>query len=114
MAEVRFDQIGGVSRAALIGRLDSAGVDSIETVFLAGIAAAGLPAIVDMSSASYLASRGVRMILAAARSLEDHGAQLVLYGALQAVRDVIDTSMIEAVLPVVDTEADALAALRQG
>ena len=105
----RPDGPGEVTRFALEGRLDSANVGRIEEHFTAQLVQSGKHALVDLSQVAFLASMGVRMLLGTAKSLYAGGANMVLYGANPAVTEVIETMGIDAVLPVAQSEAEALA-----
>src|SRR5579872_112258 len=89
--EMRLSEAGGVKKVSLSGRLDSAGVDVIETKFSANIVPAGENTIVDISEVAFLASLGVRMFIATTRALSWKGAKLVLYGATPPVMEIIET-----------------------
>lgn len=109
MADVQFAEVSGVTKAIMDGRLDTAGVDALEIRFLSGIAAAGSAAIVDLSQVTYVASLGIRMLLTAARSVRNKGGQLAVFGASSAVMDIIHSTAISDVIPVLQSEAEALA-----
>ena len=103
------DQPGDVTRIALEGRLDTASVGRIEEQFTAQVAQGGKHALVDLSQVVFLASMGVRMLLGNAKALVAGGAQMVLYGANPAVAEVIEATGIGEVLPVAQSEEEALA-----
>ena len=107
--EMTVGEAGGVKKVALSGRLDSAGVDVIETRFSAIIVPQGANAIVDLSDVEYLASLGVRMFISTTRALSWKGKKLVLFGATPAVTEIIETMGFSDVVPVVATESEALA-----
>src|SRR6185312_2108561 len=100
---------GGVKKVVLAGRLDSAGVDVVESRFSASVVPAGENTIVDLSELSFLASLGVRMFIATTRALSWKGKKLVLYGATPPVMEIIETMGFSDVVPVVATESEALA-----
>ena len=60
---------GKAIKIALRGRLDTAGVDQIETRFSARIVPGGRQAIVDLAEVSFIASMGLRMFITVARSV---------------------------------------------
>jgi anti-anti-sigma factor len=100
-------------RAVIIrlhGRLDAAGAEQIDGAFMAATAQAEVErhALVDLSGVSFLASMGIRLLIAAARGLNRKGALLVLYGAADLVQDVLDLAALDQIIPVVATEAQAL------
>jgi anti-anti-sigma factor len=95
----------------LAGRLDAAGADQIGVRFSAVVASAGHPAVIDLSGVSFVASLGIRLLISTARSMASKGQPLVLFGAGDLVRGVLDDVALDQIIPIVDTEAEALARL---
>lgn len=95
----------------LDGRLDAAGADQIGVRFSAVVASAGQPAVIDLSGVSFVASLGIRLLISTARSMASKGQPLVLFGAGELVRGVLDDVALDQIIPIVDTEAEALARL---
>ena len=98
-------------KVTLTGRLDSPGVDRIETKFLASLVPESNNAIIDLSRVDFVASLGIRMIVSAARSLQARQAKLALYGAQEQVRQVFEVVSLGKIIAICSTEAEALAAL---
>ena len=110
--QIKFDQVEGFNKVALAGRMDTAGVGAVELRFSSGIVPGGRSTMVDMSEVEFLASLGVRMLISTARALSSKGGALVMYGATPAVSDTIETMGFAQIVPLADTEADAIALLR--
>jgi len=108
---ISITEMSGVTKAALSGRLDTASVDKLEISFIAGIVPKGQNTIVDLSQVSFIASLGIRMLLSGARALSRQNATMVLYGASDAIMDIIETTALSEIITVVPGEADALAAV---
>ena len=106
--DMQHSDIGNVRRVVLAGRLDTAGVDLIETRFGAIIVPAGRNTVVDISQVSFLASMGIRMLISTTRSLSRKGGKIALYGATPAVREVIDTVALTDIIPLADSEDEAI------
>ncbi len=100
------------AKVVLKGRLDTAGVDRIETKFSAALVPRGLNAIVDLSAVDFVASMGLRMLISVARALSRKGAQLVLFAPQEGVREVFESVSLGDLIPIRETEPDALAALQ--
>jgi anti-sigma B factor antagonist len=101
----------GVLNVLLIGRLDTPGVDHIETQLTAHLVPRGARAIVDLSEVAFLGSGGIRMFITIARTLSRKGGKLVLYGAQPLVAQVLETTSLNEIVPVrVDATAAAAAA----
>lgn len=98
-------------RVALVGRLDTPGVDRVETQFVEALVPGANNAIVDLSRVEFVASMGIRMLVSAARSLRTRQATLVVYGAQDPVMRVFEAVALTKLLPICSTEADALAAV---
>lgn len=106
--EVVHSDIGDIRKVVLVGRLDTAGVDVVEPRFGAAIVPAGKNTVVDLSQVTFLASMGVRMLIATTRALSRKGGKLVMYGAGPGVMDVIETTALWDIIPVAKTENEAL------
>jgi anti-sigma B factor antagonist len=112
--EMQFSDIGIVRKVVFVGRLDTAGVDRVETRFGAAVVAAGKNTVVDLSQVTFLASLGIRMLITTARSLSRKRAKLVMYGATPAVMEIIDTTALHEIIPVAGSEDEAVALVSGG
>jgi len=95
-------------RVSLSGRLDIAGTDAIAIQFAAATAAAHHRVVVDLSAVEFLASIGIRAIVANARAVQARGSRLVLYvGSNQMVTQTLEVTGIDTVIPMFAELADA-------
>jgi anti-anti-sigma factor len=101
-------------KVTLSGRLDTPGVDQVETRFIASLVPGGKSAIVDLSQVEFITSMGIRMFVSAAKSLKSRRARLVLFGAHEQVALVFDAVALHKIIPVCADEAEALAVMRNG
>jgi anti-anti-sigma factor len=97
----------GVLNVSLMGRLDTPGVDAVETRLTAHLVPRGARAMIDLSQVTFIGSGGIRMFITIARALGRKGGKLVLYGAQPLVAQVFDTTSLNEIVPV---RADATAA----
>lgn len=104
---------GQATKLALQGRLDTAGVNAVETRFLATAVARGRPAVVDLSGVELITSMGIRMLISAARGMSQRHNRLVLFGAQDFVLEVLETAAVDTLMAVVPTEAEALALIKR-
>ena len=51
---------------------------------------------------------GIRMLISTTRSLSRKGGKIALYGATPAVREVIDTVALTDIIPLADSEDEAI------
>ncbi len=107
------DTVEGVVNLALMGRLDTPGVDSIETQLTAHLVPRGAHAMIDLSQVSFIGSGGIRMFITIARALGRKGGKLVLYGAQPLVAQVFETTSLNDIVPV-RSDATAAAAVVRG
>ena len=107
--EVQFSDLSGVTKAVLDGRLDTASVNVVETRFIAGIVPKQQHAVVDLSNVSFIASLGIRMLLSTARALGSNGAKFAMFGATPVVMEVFEATALSEIIPLADTEAEAIA-----
>ena len=98
-------------KISLHGRLDTPGVDAIETKFT--VAAKGRNALVDLSGVSFVASMGIRMFFSSARVLKAAGCRLILVAPRGMVNEVLENAGVSQIIPVVPDEERALELLRQ-
>jgi anti-anti-sigma factor len=103
------DLTDGTLCVALSGRLDTVGVDRIEAQVNQAVNAQARHAALDLSGVSFLASMGVRLIIALARSQKARGRQLVLVGAQPAVRATMDMVALDKIIPLLPSR-DAVVA----
>jgi stage II sporulation protein AA (anti-sigma F factor antagonist) len=101
----------GLVKVTLSGRLDTVGVDRVERQFVSALVPPGSNAIVDLSQVDFVASVGIRMLIAAARGLRMKQATLALYGVQDRVGRVLESVSLAQIIPICSTEAEAFAAV---
>lgn len=98
-----------IVKVTLHGRLDTAGVDQIETRFAATLVPGAHNAIVDLSDVSFVASMGLRMFISVGRALSNKERTLVLLSPQDLVAEVFKNAAITKIIPVVFDEQEAIA-----
>jgi anti-anti-sigma factor len=106
---IAFDD-GATARVVLDGRLDNVGAQDVAQP-LATLASAKQNLIIDMSGVSFIASMGIRHLVAAAKALARRGGRLVLLKPLPMVTEVLEAAGLTSLLPIVDSQAAAMAAI---
>jgi anti-anti-sigma factor len=102
----------GVVKVGLVGRLDTPGVDAIETRFTAAVCPRGARTVVDLSGVEFIGSLGLRMLITIARTLSRKNGKLVLYGPQAFVAQVLETASLGDIIPVQPDAASAVAAVK--
>jgi len=108
--EVSIADEGSTARVALVGRLDIKGAEAVDLP-LATLSGAKRNILVDMSQVSFLASIGIRHLVAATKALARRGGQLILVAPQDVVREVITTAGLASIIPMVGNESEARAML---
>lgn len=96
-------------KISLVGRLDTPGVDRVETRFISQLVPGANSAIVDLSQVDFVASMGLRLLVTTAKNLKTRQAKLVLYGAQRPVLQVFEAVALNKIIPICSEEAEALA-----
>jgi len=109
--ELSVDKVGGANCARIRGRLDATGADSIDLRLTAALTSSGQPAIIDLSGVDFVASMGLRLLISVAKALRVKGAAVALFGANEAVGDVLEQIALGELMPIVATEQEALDAV---
>jgi anti-sigma B factor antagonist len=97
----------GVLKVALSGSFDMAGAADVDLPFRV-IGGKWNRVIVDLKNVEFLASMGVRMLVKTARAISNRGGKMVVMTPSDAARKVLSTTGVDAIIPVVGSEAEAL------
>lgn len=101
-----LEKTDAYTHVSLVGRLDTAGVDEVETRFNAAIVPSRNDAIVEVSGVEFLASMGIRMLLTVAKILNRSNARMILVAPSAVVEETLRFTGIADLIPVAaDLEA---------
>jgi len=102
-----------IVNVALIGRLDTPGVEQIETRLTASLVPRGARAIIDLSQVEFVGSLGIRMFITIAKALARKQGKLVLYAPQPLVQQVFETTSLHDIVPI-SPDAGAASAVARG
>jgi anti-sigma B factor antagonist len=106
-------QVADVAQGAVLitlaGRLDIMGAAKIDLAFNAAISTRR-GVVVDMSEVQFLASIGIRILVLGAKQQQRRGGTLVLLNPHPDAEQVLETTGITDLLPILRDEASAIAA----
>jgi anti-anti-sigma factor len=111
--ELDVQVVKNVTHVKLRGRLDTHGVDAIETKFTGSIVPGHTNAVVDLSGLSFISSMGLRMFIGVAKALKRDNAKMVLFAPHAMVSEVFASTALAHIIPIVGTEAEALAKIAE-
>ncbi|MDP1900049.1 MAG: STAS domain-containing protein [Rubrivivax sp.] len=103
-----MDAETGATDVRLVGRLDAAGADRIGLRFTVAVASKPQPALVDLAGVSFVASMGIRLLVATAKALRLKGHTMVLYGAQTEVQDTFEQAALDQILDIAADRPQAL------
>lgn len=110
--QVTVSEFGATGkRVTLTGKLDIAGADKIDLP-LAVIAGERQSVVIDMGAVDFIASIGIRHLVVAAKAIARGNGRFVLLNPTPLVTDVLTTSGLLQILPIVRSEDEARAALQ--
>jgi anti-sigma B factor antagonist len=112
ITEVRLDN--QITHLALVGKLDIVGLHAVDVKFHALTAARRVPALVDISAVDMVSSLGMGMFISCARSLQRHGAKLVLLNPQPHIEEALRAVGIDQGVPIVHSVADGMQILFPG
>ena len=107
--QVAIDDTGSIATVKLSGKLDISGAGAVEMP-LATLSGAKSGLVIDLSEVTFIASIGIRHLVAANRALARRGGRLVLLNPSDMVTDVLTTAGVTDILRIVRSEAEARAA----
>ena len=104
--QITIKDNGVNARVKLTGRLDAAGVTAVWVPFNALVEAKrGL--IVDIAEMTFVTSNGIRMLVAAGKTLTRRGGRLILLNPNSVVNDVLAVTGTDSIIPVARSEKEA-------
>lgn len=112
MEIVTDDGEAGIARVTLTGKLDIAGAEVI-AMPLAILSGSARGIVIDMSDVPFISSIGIRHIVMAAKTLSRRSGRLVLLKPTQMVVDVLATAGITQIIPIAETDAEAMVLIGQ-
>jgi len=99
-----------IHRITIDGRLDVAGTQTAENEFNAAVAATP-NVIVDLGKVPFIASLGIRMLVAGAQTQAKLGGKMVIMNPAELTRKILKTTGVDQFVPICDTLDEALAAI---
>jgi anti-sigma B factor antagonist len=96
-----------ISKVVFEGRLDANSSNETERTLSELIAKASASFLFDLSSMEYVSSAGLRVMLVAAKRIQQKGGRLSLFGLNDNVKEVFDISGFTAVFKIFPDETSA-------
>jgi len=90
-----------ITHLAIVGQVDVAGLHAIDIKFHGYTAARRRPTLVDISALEFISSLGMGMFISCARSLQRHGARMVLLNPRPEIEEAMKAVGIDQGIPIV-------------
>jgi anti-anti-sigma factor len=110
--QMTVEQCGDdIIRISLDGRLDMQGTQEIDQRFAFATSTKAMRLVVDLSRVSFMASIGLRALVAAAKAQSARGGRMVLVRPAPVVGKVLEIAGIEQLIPSYENFESACSAL---
>ena len=96
-----------LTRIALVGKLDVEGEGKIGDEFRRIVDGSSANVLVDLAQVSYLASLGIRLLFAGAKSLGAAAKKMVVINPQPMVKETLLNSGTVKLIPIAEDEEDA-------
>lgn len=103
----------GVTKVAISGRIDIAGAQEIDLP-LNVVGGSRRVVVIDLVEVSFIASMGLRGLVMCAKAIHSKRGKVSMFGPRPEVAEVIRTMGIDELIPLLVTEAEAIAAVTAG
>ena len=109
--DVATERQDDVLSVLVSGRIDGSNAAAFEEAVRAAISDSDRAVVMDLEKLSYISSAGLRVLLMIAKNLSGRDAKLVLCAMSDQIREVIEISGFDKIIPVHPSKAEALASL---
>jgi anti-sigma B factor antagonist len=103
----------GVTKVVLTGRIDIAGAQEIDLPMNV-VGGSRKAVVIDLSGVEFMASMGLRSLIACANFIRRKGGKIVVTGPRPEVAEVINVMGVHELIPVYGTETGAILAVLPG
>ena len=106
---ISYDDVGeNLRRIVIYGRLDMVGTGSIAAQLVELTAAPKKGVVLDMTAVGFLASIGIRALIASAKTVQERGGKMVLVvNPSTTVMLSLKATGVDLLIPVFENGADA-------
>lgn len=109
--QIESGRSGAARIVRVAGRIDSTTSPALEQELLPLLQPGDARVVLDLSGVQYVSSAGLRLVLMAAKRAKAAGGALAACGLPPSVRDVFTISGFDRIVPVLEAEAEAVAAV---
>lgn len=108
MSNISYQDVGELRKIEITGRLDVDGTDSVAAQLVELTQAPKKGVVIDLSSLKFLASIGIRALVASAKEVKARGGKMVLVvDSASTVMMSIKATGVDQLVPVFEDSRDA-------
>lgn len=107
--DLKWRREGGIAIASVLGRIDNASADDFQSLVENGLGPDDDFLVVDMERVAFMSSAGLRVCLILARKLGRE--KFALCSLTELNREVVAVSGFDRLIPVHESQADAIKAI---
>jgi anti-anti-sigma factor len=108
MSNISYKDVGELRKIEISGRLDVDGTNSVASQLVELTQAPKKGVVIDLSALKFLASIGIRAIVASAKEVKARGGKMVLVvDSASTVMMSIKATGVDQLVPVFDDSGDA-------
>ena len=111
--QVTRERLEDVDVVRVEGWIDATTAKDFERELMGLFDQAPKQVIVDFGALAYISSAGLRVVLGAAKQMRTLRGGFALFGASPAVARVFELSGFARIIPMVDSEGDAISLVRE-
>lgn len=111
--EINKEQVGDAYVVSPTGRLDGIYSSAFAKEVGELIAGANPKILIDFAEIDFVTSAGIRAVLLLMKKAKVSGAAFALCGVNEQVREVLDTTGLESIIPIHPGRTEGLAALNE-
>jgi anti-anti-sigma factor len=108
---VNIEATEAFTHVAVRGNLDEVGVGQVELRLTGETVAQRKPVILDLNKVGLITSLGIGLLVSIARSLHNLRLDIVIIVGPTRVRDLLQMTNVDALIPLVETREEALSTL---
>lgn len=109
--ELSSTKTGGAVVVQAVGRVDGSNARNFQEGLEASIGADGESMVLDFEGLSYISSAGLRVVLLAAKTLQQQNAKLAVCSLSDSIREVFEISGFDKIVPVYADADEAISGL---
>ena len=110
--EISIERQDGMLIARTTGRVDGTNAQEFQDALTDAIETSDRLVLLDLGQLSYISSAGLRVILLTAKAIGRQDAELAVCSLSDPVREVFEISGFDQIIPVRDSQAEAIAAFK--